>query len=72
MNFHQKPGSSNLTGWKLEVGVAFYLAWQGLREKALLSVGKFLSKWFGFPFKKKSSVTGKNLLPQEANYFHLE
>ena len=23
MNFYQKPGSSNLIGWKLEVGVAF-------------------------------------------------
>ena len=22
MNFYQKPGSSNLIGWKLEVGVA--------------------------------------------------
>ena len=22
VNFYQKPGSSNLTGWKLEVGVA--------------------------------------------------
>ena len=24
VNFYQKPGSSNLIGWKLEVGVAFY------------------------------------------------
>ena len=32
VNFYQKHGSSNLIGWKLEVGVAFfiYLAWQGL------------------------------------------
>ena len=31
VNFYQKPGSSNLIGWKLEVGVAsFYSAWQGL------------------------------------------
>ena len=26
VDFYQKPGSSNLIGWKLEVGVA----WQGL------------------------------------------
>ena len=24
VNFYQKPGSSNLIGWKLEVGVASY------------------------------------------------
>ena len=24
VNFYQKPGSSNLTGWKLETGMAFY------------------------------------------------
>ena len=23
VNFYQKPGSSNLIGWKLEVGIAF-------------------------------------------------
>ena len=27
VNFYQKPGSSNLIGWKLEVGVAYYSAW---------------------------------------------
>ena len=26
VNFYQKPGSSNLIGWKLEVGVAIYSA----------------------------------------------
>ena len=30
VNFFQKPGSSNLIGWKLGVGVAIYSAWQGL------------------------------------------
>ena len=31
VNFYQKPGSSNLIGWKLEVDVAsIYSAWQGL------------------------------------------
>ena len=31
LNLYQQPGSSNLIGWKLEVGVAIYLAWQGLK-----------------------------------------
>ena len=32
-NFYQKPGSSNLIGWKLEVGVAsIYSAWEGLKK----------------------------------------
>ena len=31
MNLSQKPGSSNLIGWKLEVGgILIYSAWQGL------------------------------------------
>ena len=29
VNFYQKPGSSNLIGWKLEVGVASYFTQQG-------------------------------------------
>ena len=36
VNFYQKPGSSNLNGWKLEVGVAsIYSAWQGLTDNIL-------------------------------------
>ena len=32
VNFCQKPGSSNLICWKLEVGmVSFYSAWQGFK-----------------------------------------
>ena len=31
VNFYQKPGSSNLAGWKSEVGVAIYSAWQGFK-----------------------------------------
>ena len=30
VNLYQQPGSSNMIGWKLEVGVAIYSAWQGL------------------------------------------
>ena len=37
VTFYRKTGSSNLIGWKLEVGVAsgilIYLAWQGLNER---------------------------------------
>ena len=32
VNLYQQPGSSNLIGWKLEVGVAIYSAWQGLKR----------------------------------------
>ena len=30
VNFYQKLGSSNLIGWKLEVGIWIYSAWEGL------------------------------------------
>ena len=31
VNFYQKPGSSNLIGWELEVGgILIYSAWEGL------------------------------------------
>ena len=37
VNFYQKSGSSNLIGWKLEVGVVLiYSAWQGLNCRLLL------------------------------------
>ena len=36
VNFYQKPGSSNLIGWKLEMGMAIYSAGQGLKIKNLL------------------------------------
>ena len=31
VNFYQKLGSSNLIGWKLEVGI-IYSAWEGLKS----------------------------------------
>ena len=40
VNLYQQPGSSNLIGWKLEVDVAVYSAWQGLR--GLFIYGGFL------------------------------
>ena len=38
VNFYQKPGSSNLIGWKLEVGAAIYSAWKGLNENVGLQM----------------------------------
>ena len=33
VNFYQKPGSSNLIGWKLGGrGILIYSAWQGLNK----------------------------------------
>ena len=37
VNSYQQPGSSKLIGWKLEVGVASYSAWQGLKGMDTLS-----------------------------------
>ena len=31
VNLYQQSGLSNLIGWQLEMGVAIYSAWQGLR-----------------------------------------
>ena len=32
-NLYQQPESNNPIGWKLEVGMVIYSAWQGLREQ---------------------------------------
>ena len=51
VNFYQKPGSSNLIGWKLQVGVASYSAWEGLMWATTCKYGAsctcYLSKKLG-------------------------
>ena len=41
VNFYQKPGSSNLIGCKLEVGMASYSVWQGLIVQNLTLTGTY-------------------------------